>query len=106
MGKAAQATQRAQCPRNRSLGITFGATLIVFFGLGDLDRAWAETDCVTGAKLVKDGAALGDGSAHEEELYRQAISSCPNMPEAYHNLGLVLDKRGDRSGAKEAMEKA
>lgn len=66
----------------------------------------AEQDCIQASRLVREGTQFGDGSDQEESRYRQAISMCSGMAEAYHNLGIVLAKRQKLEEAIAQVEKA
>lgn len=66
----------------------------------------AEQDCIQASRLVREGTQFGDGSDQEESRYRQAITMCSGMAEAYHNLGIVLAKRQKLDEAIAQVEKA
>jgi tetratricopeptide (TPR) repeat protein len=66
----------------------------------------AEEDCVKSAQLVKKALDLGEGSAEEIELYKEAQTLCPKMAEAHFNLGLAYQKRGDLEGAERELREA
>jgi len=68
---------------------------ILFFAFGLVNAiAQNSSHCVDAGKSLREGIALSDASMKEEELYRDAITKCPTMPEAHYNLGVVLSKRG------------
>lgn len=67
---------------------------------------FAEGTCVDAARLMKEAVELADGSEREETLYREAMTACPNMSEAHHNLAVLLHRRGDRAGAKLEIDRA
>ncbi len=66
-------------------------------------------DCVEASKDVSKGIALSDGSVAEEKHYRAAIRKCPSLAEAYFNLGIIADRKGEEETAigwyKKALEK-
>jgi superkiller protein 3 len=55
---------------------------------------------------MREGVQKSDGSAVEEKYYRDAIQRCPQMAEAYYNLGIVLWKQSKRDDATAAFSKA
>ncbi|RIL10164.1 MAG: hypothetical protein DCC75_04935, partial [Proteobacteria bacterium] len=65
-----------------------------------------DSKCMRAGELLTQAIALGDGSAAEENLYRKALSICPQMAEAQFNLGVLYFKRGDLPRAKESFELA
>jgi len=78
---------------------------LLFFAV-PVENLQAEQDCVQATQLVREGVRLGDASHKEEELYRQAIEICPNMAEAFYNLGIVQFRSKNKEGALESFEKA
>lgn len=62
--------------------------------------------CREAARLFSQGAALADGSAAEEELYRAALQLCPHMAEAQYNLGVNLFRQGRNDDAEQALQLA
>ena len=68
--------------------------------------AFAENDCVQASRLFREGVNLSDGSAKEEEYYRQAVSLCPTMAEAYYNLGVLFSRQGKRDEALKSYQQA
>jgi Flp pilus assembly protein TadD len=66
----------------------------------------AEPDCMEATRLVREGAALSDGSDEEREFYEKAISLCPKVAEAHHNLGVLFMQKGDLNTARSEIEKA
>jgi tetratricopeptide (TPR) repeat protein len=69
-------------------------------------RLSAETECSEAGKFVKKAISIGDGSKEEEELYRKAISLCPQLAEAHHNLAVLLVEAGSLDDAKTEIVKA
>ena len=68
--------------------------------------AGAEGDCAEASTFVKKAIAIGDGSKQEQELYRKAITLCPQLAEAHHNLAVLLVEAGDLDQAKTEIVKA
>jgi len=50
---------------------------------------YAVRDCVAAREWLIRGQTLNDGSEKEASYYKKAISSCPNLVEAYYHLGAV-----------------
>jgi tetratricopeptide (TPR) repeat protein len=71
---------------------------------------WSATSqqdgCTEAGKSFRKAVDLSDGSAQEEALYKQALERCPNMAEAYYNLGVVFSRRGNHADALAEFEKA
>ncbi len=61
-----------------------------------------------GAELANEGIVLlrQNRNAEAAEKLREAVMLNPNLPEAFHNLGLALAKLGDTAGAVQALNQA
>ena len=84
------------------LNVNFSVALV--FGI--VMPAHAEQACLKSVELVKKGVQVGDGSDAEIALYNEAIQICPQMVEAYFNMGLALQKKGDFPGAEAKLREA
>lgn len=67
---------------------------------------FADQGCLEANQLVKQGAALADGSEREIEFYLKATELCPRMAESRYNLGLIYLKKKKYSDARESFSKA
>ncbi len=65
------------------------------------ERAEAETLFYQGAARMQAG-----DDANAEACFRKAIEVAPDFPEAYANLGLLLEKRHDKDGAKDCYQRS
>ena len=62
---------------------------------------------VAGVTANQASADLQSGDAQKAvALYREALTNDPNNAHTYYNLALALDRLGDYSGEREALEKA
>lgn len=61
-----------------------------------------------GAELANEGMVLlrQNRNAEAAAKLREAVMLNPDLPEAYHNLGLALAKLGDTAGAVQALNQA
>jgi len=66
----------------------------------------SQGDCAEASEMVRRGMLLSDGSEEEGAFYRRAISLCPNMAEAHHNLAVLLFGQKQFEQAKESFTKA
>ncbi len=88
--------------RNSSFQVCLLLSVVVGFSA----VTHGEQSCVKSVELVKKGVQIGDGSDAEIALYNEAIQLCPQMVEAYFNMGLALQRKGDFSGAEEKLREA
>ncbi|MCA9516729.1 MAG: tetratricopeptide repeat protein [Myxococcales bacterium] len=56
--------------------------------------------------IVSDPKALATRSGEAEQLFRQCLSGAPDNVEGWFNLGLLLERKGDLAGARDAYQKA
>ncbi len=78
-------------------------TSLVLF-LASPSFLWAE-NCDEAKRLFNESLNTGN-KARQEELLRKAIELCPTFAEAYNNLGLVLEEKGELDEALEAYKKS
>ncbi len=58
-----------------------------------------QRDCAAARKCFHDAQQLHDDSDREADLYRKAISLCPDFVEAYYRLGAIYIRRQDADHA-------
>ena len=81
-------------------------SFIALLTFGVVVPSHAEQTCLKSVELVKKGVQIGDGSDAEVALYNEAIQLCPQMVEAYFNMGLALQRKGDFPGAEAKLREA
>lgn len=82
-------------------------------GRGDVSRSSFEPQPAASrseecrrAETYLDRATDSEDLADKEELCRRALRYCPTLAEAHAQLGVVLRRRGDQSGAEQELRRA
>lgn len=68
--------------------------------------ALAATPFDQAMSIVSDPKALATRAGEAEQLFRQGLAAAPADVEGWFNLGLLLERRGDLAGARDAYQKA